>query len=344
MKIIYSDKQKLHSPQREWNFGKSVPYPEKEKRLEIILKSLQKRGYAPHIVKAKKHGPSHILKVHDRRMVNHIKSCADLKEGEAVHAHIFPYRAYGASPKTDLKRAGYFCFDVGTQIVKHTYQAARAAVNCALTGADLLLKEKERIVFALTRPPGHHADYDIYGGYCYFNNAAIAAVHLSNKGRIAIVDLDFHHGNGTQSIFYEAPSIYVISIHGDPAHNYPYCCGFRNERGSRLGEGLNLNIPLPAGTDDAAYRKALQKVMRILARWKPDYLIVSMGFDTFKGDPLGDFELTSPFYREIGEMLAAQGIPLLACLEGGYASKMLGTNVANFCDGLASVEAALAKE
>jgi len=338
MKIIYSEKQKLHAPRREWNFGRSVPYPEKERRLEIILQSLKKRGYSSSIIKAKKFSASHILKVHDRRMVKHIKSCAELKEGEAVHAHIFPYRAYGAHPKTNLKLAGYYCFDVGTQIVKHTYEAAKSAVDCALHGADLLLKGKERIVFALTRPPGHHADRDIYGGYCYFNNAAIAAVHLSRKGRVAIVDLDYHHGNGTQSIFYEVPNVYFISIHGDPARNYPYCSGFRNERGAKLGAGLNLNIPLPAGIGDARYRKELGRVCRILARWRPDYLIVSIGFDTSKGDPLSDFGLTPGFYREIGETLGSLGIPLLACLEGGYATKGLGTNVANFCDGLTSAE------
>jgi acetoin utilization deacetylase AcuC-like enzyme len=336
MKIIFSEKQKLHSPRREWNFGKSVPYPEKEKRLEIILKSLEKRGYSADILKAKTHSLAPILRVHDRRMVNHIKSCADLKEGEAVHAHIFPYRAYGANPKTDLRRAGYFCFDVGTQIVKHTYEAAKSAVDCALSGADLILDGKERVVFALTRPPGHHADHNIYGGYCYFNNAAIAAVHMSRKGRIAIVDLDFHHGNGTQSIFYEAPNVYFISIHGDPARHYPYFCGFKNERGAGLGKGLNLNIPLPLGVDDERYRRELQKLSRILSRWKPDYLIASVGFDTFKGDPLGDFKLTSPFFREMGEWLVSLGFPLLSCLEGGYATKEFGTNVANFCDGLSS--------
>ena len=338
MKIVYSDKQKLHSPMREWNFGKSVPYPEKEKRLEVILKTLKKRGYDSNIIKPRKYSISHILKVHDKRMVKHIKSCADLKDGEAIHAHVFPYRVYGAHPKTNLRLAGYFCFDVGTQIVKHTYEAAKTAVDCSLHGAELILNGKENVVFALTRPPGHHADHKIYGGYCYFNNAAIAASHMSLKGRVVVVDLDFHHGNGTQSIFYETPNVYFISIHGNPANHYPYCCGFKNERGAKLGEGLNLNIPLPTGTGDNEYRIKLKKICRIISRWKPDYLVLSVGFDTFKDDPLGDFNLTSPFYKEMGEIFVSLGIPLLACLEGGYAIKALGTNVANFCDGLALSE------
>ncbi|MFH1654922.1 MAG: histone deacetylase family protein [Pseudomonadota bacterium] len=338
MKIIYSEKQQLHSPRREWNFGRSVPNPEQTKRLELILASLKKAGFSDCITKTKQYPMSHILKIHDKRMVRHIKSCADLNEGEAVHAHIFPYRVYDPHPKTNLKLAGYFCFDVGTQIVKHTFDAAKSAVDCAVHASELILNGKEKIVFALTRPPGHHADTAMYGGYCYFNNAAIAAENLSHHGKVAIVDLDFHHGNGSQSIFYEIPNVYFISIHGDPANHYPYFSGFRSEKGCGPGEGSNLNIPLPNGIGDAEYRKELQKICKILSKWKPDYLIVSMGFDTFKRDPLGDFNLTSGFYKEIAEMMTGLNIPLLVCLEGGYAAKYLGTNVVNFCEGLALSE------
>jgi len=336
MKIIYSDKQALHSPMQEWNFGRNIPYPERKQRVDLILKGLRKHGLSKLIISPKEYPPSNILKIHDREMYNHIKTCGEMSENEAVYAHIFPYRGYtfGHNPKINLKRAGYFCFDVGTQITKHTYAAAKSAADCALTGADLLMFEKENIVFTLSRPPGHHADRNMYGGYCYFNNAAIAAMSLLRKGRVMIVDLDFHHGNGTQSIFYDVPNVYFISIHGDPAHHYPYFCGFRTERGNYLGAGTNLNIPLTSGTTDDEYRVHLQRILRVIKRWKPSYIILSMGFDTFEGDPLGDFKLSPSFYTEIGATFAKTNIPILACLEGGYAIKEVGTLAANFCNGL----------
>ena len=335
MKIIYSDVQKDHTPRWEWNFGKRVPYPEKNTRIPAILKALKARGFADRIQQEKKFPTTAILQIHDRDMVRHIQSCSDLPPGTAVHAHIFPYRAYDPHSKTDLKRAGYYCFDVGTQIDRNTYRAAVAAVNTALTGVQLLQSGKQTRVFSLCRPPGHHADRGMYGGYCYFNNAAISAFQLSKKGRVAVLDLDYHHGNGTQSIFYESSHVLVASIHGDPARNYPYFCGFRSERGEGLGRGANINIPLPPGVDDAEYQRILERALKRIRAFGAQSLVVSMGFDTFANDPLGDTLLSAGFYHDIGSLLTRMPMPVLVCLEGGYMVKELGEIAANFTEGLA---------
>ncbi len=332
--IIYSNLQYAHQPRSEWSFGRAVPYPEKPGRIRRILASLRKRGYEKQFVEAKSFALANILRVHDRRMVQHIKSCASLPAGEKVYAHIFPYRHLEVAPQTDLKRAGFYCFDVGTQIDRHTFSAAKSAVDVALHGTQLILKGKSKRVFALCRPPGHHADRAMYGGYCYFNNAAIAAYFLSQRGRVVILDLDFHHGNGTQYLFYNLPNISFISIHGDPARHYPYFCGFRHERGDGMGVGHNWNLPLPDGVDDAEYAVVLKKVLKRIRSYRPAGLIVSMGFDTFIDDPLGTFALSRDFYHRIGQQIAALDLPTLACLEGGYDVGDLGENATNFYEGL----------
>lgn len=334
MKIIYSDKQKLHKPRWEWNFGRKVPYPEKSQRIKQIIKGLKKAGLGKDIVEAKSFPMSNVYQVHDKRMVDHIRSCEDMEDGKSVHAHIFPYRSFDPHPNTDLKLAGYYCFDVGTQIDKNTFKAAKSSVDVALQGASLISAGKERSVFSLCRPPGHHAAHGMYGGYCYFNNVAIAAMYLSPMGRLAILDLDFHHGNGTQGIFYQIPNILVVSIHGDPKKHYPYFCGFKREKGEFLGEGLNRNIPLPDGVDDQEYQKILEKNLKRIRQFNPKCLIVSMGFDTFRDDPAGTFMLSGQFYGVIGEMLSGLGIPVLACLEGGYSIDKLAENASNFAIGL----------
>ena len=323
-----------HKPRWEWNFGRKVAYPEKSSRVKFILQGLRKHGFGGDIIQAQTYSDRLIKKTHDPAMVRHIQSCRDMADGEVVWAHIFPYRAYDPNPKTDLRRAGYYCFDVGTMIDRHTYDAARSAVDVALHGAELLTAGKQRHVFGACRPPGHHADRGMYGGYCYFNNAAIAAHKLSRTFRVAILDLDFHHGNGTQSIFYDLPHIFFASLHGDPRRHYPYFSGFASERGNGLAKGANLNVPLPAGIDDAAYAVLLDRTLRRLKHWGAELLVVSMGFDTFHKDPAGDAELTTPFFGEIGHRLRRFGKPVLALLEGGYALKELGENVASFCTGL----------
>jgi acetoin utilization deacetylase AcuC-like enzyme len=254
-----------------------------------------------------------------------------------------------------LVAPGYYSFDLSAPIVAGTYRAARSAADTALTGAALLL-EGQPLVYALCRPPGHHAGRDLYGGYCYLNNAAIAAEYLLQPakdqssgnnnlgpssfvlrpGRAAILDIDFHHGNGTQQIFYERDDVLFVSIHADPAREYPYFAGYSDERGAGVGAGFNFNFPLEAGVTSARYLEVLEQGLAAIADFAPRWLVLSAGFDTFGGDPIGDFALTADAYPLIGQRIAALGLPTLVIQEGGYAVADLGANVIGLLRGLSS--------
>jgi acetoin utilization deacetylase AcuC-like enzyme len=210
---------------------------------------------------------------------------------------------------------------------------ARSAVDTALTGAKYVFNG-ERVVYSLCRPPGHHAGYKAMGGYCYFNNAAIAAHYLSEHGSVALLDIDFHHGNGTQSIFYNRSDVLYVSIHADPHVKFPYSSGFEDERGAGEGLGFNKNYPLPLGTRDARYSTVLLKVLGDIRDFNPDFLVVSAGFDTYEKDPIGGFKLTIPFYKTIGREIAKLRLPTLIIQEGGYAANALGKMVYTFLGGL----------
>lgn len=341
MKVIYSEKEKLHHPQHEWNFGKLVPYPEKNIRAEVIKNEIIARGMGELVVDAKEFSIDYIKAVTDPDMVDYIKSSENLNKGESVFPHIFPYNdftpKFKSHPRINLRKAGYYCFDVGIELDKHTFTAAKASADVALTGAEMLFNKQEKHVFALCRPPGHHAGYDHFGGYCIFCNAAIAANYLSRLGRVAILDVDFHHGNGTQGIFYNQPNVYYISIHGDPERSYPYFSGFADETGERLGRGTNLNIPLPAGVGDKDYRGYLKQAMVAIDKFEPEFIILSLGLDIFEDDPLSDIGVSTPFFKEIAESIAKLGAPVLALLEGGYDMRDLAENGATFAEGLAEL-------
>jgi acetoin utilization deacetylase AcuC-like enzyme len=259
---------------------------------------------------------------------------------------------------------GYYCFDMSAPIVAGTYAAARAAADAALTGAALLL-EGQRAAYALCRPPGHHAGRDMCGGYCYLNNAAIAAEHLAttdhrpptadkadtqhairntrhgsrvthHASRVAILDIDYHHGNGTQQIFYERGDVLFVSIHADPARQYPYFAGYADERGAGEGLGANLNISLRANVADERYLAALDEALAAVRAFDPRFLVVSAGFDTYGGDPIADFALSSAAYPRIGRRIAELGLPTLIVQEGGYAVDALGQNAVGFLRGFES--------
>ena len=339
MKVIYSEKEKLHHPKYEWNFGKLVPYPEKNVRAEIIKNELVTRGMESLIIKPKEFSIDHIKAVTDHNMVDYIKSSENLEENEAIFPHIFPYKNFTPDnmphPNLNYRKAGYYCFDVGIELDKHTYTAAKASTDSALTAAELIFNKKAKKAFALCRPPGHHAGYDHFGGYCIFCNAAIAAQYLSKMGHIAILDVDFHHGNGIQGIFYNQPNVLYVSIHGDPVRSYPYFSGFADEKGERLGLGYNLNIPLPAGVGDNEYREYLKTALKRIDKFEPEVLIVSLGLDIFEGDPLSDIGVSSEFFKEIALSVSKLGVPILGLLEGGYDMSSLAKNGANFIEALA---------
>src|SRR5690606_3897003 len=235
------------------------------------------------------------------------------------------------------RRLGAFCFDTATPIVAGTAAAARAAVDVALSAARSVV-EGEPLAYGLCRPPGHHAGRTVIGGYCYFNNAAIVAEWLRSEAgfrKVALLDVDYHHGNGTQQIFWERDDVLVVSIHGDPDRAYPYWSGRSSERGAGAGEGTTRNFPLPANAGLEAYAAALEAALETIAAFAPNApLVVSAGFDTFEGDPIADFTLRTDDYRLIGTMIAEACSPVIVLQEGGYAVEALGENVVTFLDGL----------
>ena len=224
-------------------------------------------------------------------------------------------------------RSGYRALDTSSPIVAGTYAAARGAVDVALTAVDLVLGG-EAAAYGLCRPPGHHAARSMYGGYCYFNNAAIAAEAIAARTGepVSILDVDYHHGNGTEQIFWRRGDVLYVSLHAHPDREYPYFLGWPDETGEGPGAGANLNIPLPAGTSDETYLAALDQGLDRIARHPGSVLVVSLGFDTYRLDPLGDFALTTGVYHEVGRRAAALGKRLVILQEGGYHVPSLGDN------------------
>jgi acetoin utilization deacetylase AcuC-like enzyme len=247
-----------------------------------------------------------------------------------------------AAPPAGVRgRSGYYVFDTATPMVEGTYPAARAAADCALTAADRVL-DGESAAFALCRPPGHHAGTDFAGGYCFLNNAAVAGTYLRDRGgggRLAFLDLDFHHGNGTQQIFWDDPDTLTVSLHGDPDRQYPYFTGRTAERGGPDAEAANVNLPLPMSVDGPAYLDALTQGIERVSAFDPAWVVVPLGMDTFVEDPLGDFALRTEDYTAVAAAVASLGLPTMVTMEGGYAVDALGRNVAAFLRGLGAGEA-----
>ena len=241
-------------------------------------------------------------------------------------------------PLNFAAKLGQYAFDAGTPLMSGSWMAAREGAACALAAAQAVSTGESSAV-ALTRPPGHHAGRAYMGGYCFLNNAAIAAQHLRSQGlqRIAVMDIDYHHGNGTQAIFDERSDVYTVSIHGDPQTEYPFFLGHADERGTGPGEGYNLNFPLPKGTAFETWYGSLQKALQVIADFSPQALVVPLGLDTYEGDPISGFKLKSVHYLQVGRALASLRLPTVFTLEGGYAVADFGRNTVNVLEGFQSI-------
>ncbi|MCL4154186.1 UNVERIFIED_CONTAM: hypothetical protein GTU68_039968 [Idotea baltica] len=237
-------------------------------------------------------------------------------------------------------KLGYYALAIETTITSGTWKAACSSAACAQSAQKLISQQGESSAFALCRPPGHHAAIDLYGGYCFLNNAAIAAQGFLNDGatRVAVLDVDFHHGNGTQDIFFERDDVLFLSIHGDPVHAFPHFLGYADETGKAAGQGYNFNYPLPPDTPYAQWNEALIDSIVQLRKFKPEAVVVSLGVDTFKKDPISFFKLESEDFTHYGEQLGALGLPTLFVMEGGYAVEELGVNTANVIEGFISAK------
>jgi acetoin utilization deacetylase AcuC-like enzyme len=342
MRAVYSDRHLRHDVTHETILGEEIPAFEVAERAENIREALEADGGFD-IVPPTDHGIEPILAVHDEGLVRFLETCwFEVRrhgiERPALIPDTWPNPAMFAgmsqeamaklqASSTVAGRAGWYGLDSSTPFVEGTYNAARASVDVALTTADLVLGG-ETVAYGLCRPPGHHAARALYAGYCFFNNAAIAADRIARATgeRVGILDVDFHHGNGTQQIFWRRGDVRYASLHGDPDRQYPYFLGRAEETGEGEGSGENLNLPLPAGTDDEAYLATLDRAIDALVEVPSSVIVVSLGFDTFTLDPLGDFALTAEGYHEAGRRVAAAGRLLVILQEGGYHRPSLGAN------------------
>jgi acetoin utilization deacetylase AcuC-like enzyme len=342
VKVVHTDRHRGHDPKLETYLGAQVPACEVPERAEVIRNALAADG-GFELVEPAKHGTAPIVAVHDPGLLRFLIEAWPAVvhqeiERDFLVADTYPSRAMFAGmsdafvaarpePEAVGGRVGWWGLDSSNPIVAGTYKAARWSVDVALTTVDLVLGG-ETAVYGLCRPPGHHAAAAMAGGYCFFNNAAIAAQAIvkSTGESVAILDVDVHHGNGTQQIFWRRGDVLYVSLHSDPRRLYPFFLGHADERGEGPGQGANLNLPQPRRADDETYLAALDHALERIADSSGSVLVVSLGFDTFHLDPIGDLALTSAGYHEMGRRVAALGRRLVILQEGGYYLPELGEN------------------
>jgi acetoin utilization deacetylase AcuC-like enzyme len=314
--LIYNPRHKNHCPQKVITNSGFSTHPDTSERIETIKDSLLKEGLGILIASSEK---DLFLseKVHSKRYLAFLnKSAYSFADNE----YYFPLDFYTSDSVREESFAasfGKYCLDVCTPLSIHTFDDATYSCLTAQTGANLL-KKGEHYCYALTRPAGHHAMKSAMGGFCYLNNTAVAAEILSHEGKVAILDIDFHHGNGTQDIFYNRSDVFTCSLHGSPLQNPPFYWGFEDEKGLDDGNGFNLNYVLPSLTKEKEYLKVLNNTLQKIIDYNPKYLVVSLGFDTIKNDLLGDFDLDASSFKQIGKSISELNIPMLFLQEGGY--------------------------
>jgi acetoin utilization deacetylase AcuC-like enzyme len=330
MKVFYDPVQKAHVLSHEIIAGKRFRHHERRARIDIIRRHLRAHGQFEFVVPEPLPMEA-VLAVHDEAYIRFLESSQMLSKDEVIWPYVFPCdRRVPIYEPVTVFTAGYYCFDVGTPIMSDTWQAAIAAASGAYAAAQHLKKTGE-VCYALARPPGHHAASALFGGYCYLNNAAIAAQYLSQYGKILLIDFDYHHGNGTQSIFYDNCEVYYLSLHGNPAIEYPYFTGYEHEIGIDDGEGFNLNCPLEPHCGPEEYFSAFKRSLEAaLKRVNPKYIVCSCGFDVADKDPLGHFGLQPENFHELGRHIRSLNKPTLLVQEGGYLVERLGLNVEAF--------------
>ena len=340
MKVYYSEAHRQHEPPFEvFDGGLRTPYMENPDRMDRILNALRQTDWAE-IVEPGDFGLDPIRAVHEKDYVDFLASCwfewlaSEAEDKSTLLPATFALRRHPQKPTSLLGRAGYYMMDLSACIVEGTYSAALASANCALSAAEAVA-QGERAAFALCRPPGHHAGKDYAGGYCFINNASVAANWLSARGNVAVLDVDYHCGNGTQDIFYDRSDVLTISIHADPDFEYPYYAGYAHETGSGAGLGFHKNFPLEKGTDDTRYLSALEEALALIRRFAPKHVVVSAGMDIYAADPLGKIKVSTEGIGEIGKRISALNLPTVIIMEGGYNNEALGRNIVKFLSPLA---------
>jgi acetoin utilization deacetylase AcuC-like enzyme len=346
MLTIYNALHQRHQGRHEMFRGRLVPCHETAARLDQVLAELQRRPLGPLRAPALNDAAlsAALAQIHDPRYLEFLEHAwrdwvaldpANAERDALPSVWPAPGMRFDVLPENFAARLGLFSFDAGTPLTAGSWAAARGGAACAIDAARTVSGGHVRAAFALSRPPGHHAGADFFGGYCFLNNAALAAQTLRDGGaqRVAVLDIDYHHGNGTQSIFYARPDVLTVSIHGDPRTEYPFFLGHADERGAGAGDGFNLNLPLPRGTGFTRWREALRDGLNAVRALGAQALVVALGVDTFAGDPISGFELRSADYLQVGQDIASARLPTVFTFEGGYAVAEVGINTVNVLEG-----------
>ena len=336
MKAFFANEQKRHDPKGFLSSGAPQPNPEQPERAERLLAGARAAGCD--ILRPREHGLGPIAAVHTPEYLEFLENIYPRWRridgaSQEVIPNIHPLARDGRYPASAVGQAGYHMADTSCPISAETWESACWSAWSAVDAAYAVLAG-ERAAYALCRPPGHHAFADVAGGFCFINNSAVAAQRLLSKSdRVAILDVDLHHGNGTQGIFYARSDVLTVSIHADPVRFYPFFWGHADERGDGPGLGYNLNLPLPRKTGDDGFMAALDAGISRIRSYAPDALVVALGLDAFEGDPFGGLSVTTDGFARIAETIAGLRLPTVIVQEGGYLCDELGANLTSFLGG-----------
>jgi acetoin utilization deacetylase AcuC-like enzyme len=336
MKVIFDPVQKNHDPKSFFSSGAAQANPEAPERADRLLAAAQSSGLT--VERPDDFGLQYIARVHTPQYLHYLenifKRWSRIADGSPeVIPGSHPDRRDGGYPASAVGQAGWHHYDTASPVTADTWESARFSAHSA-SHAALEVANGHSACYALCRPPGHHASKEIAGGFCYLSNAAIAAEILREQyDRVAILDIDVHHGNGTQSVFYDRSDVLTVSLHADPVRFYPFFWGYKDERGAAAGLGYNLNLPLPRGTADDAYVKSLDGALALIGAFCPGAIVIALGLDAYEGDPLRGLAISTSGFGRIASRIGELSLPTVLVQEGGYLSEELGRNLSAFLEG-----------